>query len=566
MQRIGRYEIEKELGRGAMGAVFRARDPQIGRTVAIKVILTANLAPDDLQQYKLRFYREAQAAGQMSHPGIVTIHDITEDESGQPFLVMEFIEGTPLDRKMSERTGELLPMDESLAITHQVALALDYAHRRGVIHRDVKPANVMVTPDGHCKIADFGIAKLEGTQLTQTGHLLGTPAYMSPEQFSGAAVDSRSDLFSLGAMLYWMLTGEKPFAGETLTAVSFKVVFTAPIPVHQLNPALPVDLDTVISRCLAKNPADRYGTCKELAADLDALRRGKPITATPLPAAAAVPAAVLEATTVAPRPGVGPATVAVPPPVPQEKTVPLAASRVEKTVALPKTAAPERTIAIPHPAPRKGRGKLWAALAALLLVLGAPAAWFLWTPDRGTVVPSEKPPAELPKKSSPRRIEAPPPPPAEKQDTQEQSTEEQAAPEEKADSGPPPWAPAKGRRRQAAASVPMSTLKVICEHNFKDGRIEITVEGSRIFESPLRGEKTDLYVGRVYQGVLRDSASIPAGQQRLRVKVTSSSDGYSEEDEIGGNFPADGARTLFIEFGKGSAFGVVDRKLTMRWR
>ncbi len=556
MQRIGRYEILKELGRGAMGAVFQVRDPQIGRTVAIKVILTANLAPDDLQQYKQRFYREAQAAGQMSHPGIVTIHDITEDDSGQPFLVMEFIEGNPLDKLMSARPGELLPLDQSLDITHQVALALDYAHRRGVIHRDVKPANVMVTSDGHCKIADFGIAKLEGTQLTQTGHLLGTPAYMSPEQFSGAAVDSRSDLFSLGAMLYWMVTGEKPFAGDTLTAVSFKVVFTAAIPVHQLNPALPADLDTVISRCLAKNPSDRYGTCKELAADLEALRRGTSIAATPL--AAAVPTTVLEATTVAPRPGVGPATVVAPPPAPRDNTVPLPASpRLEKTLAMPHTAAPERTRAVPTPLmrPPKTRWKLWAGLAALLLLIAIPLWWLSWTPPRpGT---TETPAKAETAKPQPKRAVAPPPEPV---------AEPEAEPPPEKSSGPPPWAPAKGRRRSAAAAGPMSTLKIVCEHNFKDARLEITANGNKIYDTALRGTATDLYVGRVYSGILRDSVGIPAGQQRLSIRVVSRSDGYQEEDEIGGNFPEDGSRTLAIEFGAGSAFGVVKRKLSMRWR
>ena len=193
MQQIGRFEILEELGRGSMGAVYKARDPRIDRIVAIKIILTAVLDPADLDQYRLRFQREAQAAGRMSHAGIVAIYDIAEDESGQPYLVMEFVEGTPLN-KLIAPGKERLPLAKTLDLAAQVARALDYAHRRGVVHRDIKPANIMVTPEGVAKIADFGIAKLAGTQLTQAGQLVGTPAFMSPEQFSGAEVDGRSDL------------------------------------------------------------------------------------------------------------------------------------------------------------------------------------------------------------------------------------------------------------------------------------------------------------------------------------------------------------------------------------
>jgi serine/threonine-protein kinase len=282
MERIGRYEVVTELGRGSMGAVYKARDPQIGRTVAIKIILTANLSAEALDQYKQRFIREAQAAGQMSHPGIVTIHDIAEDASGQPFLVMEFIEGIALDRLLLPG-AERLPLERCLDIGIQVAEALEYAHRRGVIHRDIKPANILLTNDGRAKIADFGIAKLAGVQLTQTGQMMGTPAFMSPEQFSGDAVDARSDLFSLGAMLYWMVTGEKPFGGESLTVVSFRVVYTEPIPASRANPALPSELDAVFSRCMAKNPSHRYASCRELMDDLKAVKEGRAIKTQPVP-------------------------------------------------------------------------------------------------------------------------------------------------------------------------------------------------------------------------------------------------------------------------------------------
>ena len=274
-KRIGRYEIVEELGRGAMGAVYKARDPQIGRTVAIKVVLTANLSPAEMDEYKQRFYREAQAAGQMSHPNIVTIHDIAEDASGHPYLVMEFIEGTTLDRLLFPGS-ERLSLNHSLDIGIHMASALDYAHARGVIHRDIKPANILITTDGRAKLTDFGIAKLAGSQLTQVGQVMGTPAFMSPEQFTGSAVDSRTDIFSLGAVLYWVLTGEKPFPGDTITAIIFKMLHSNPVPARQLNPALPAEIEPVLEKCLTKSPDERYQKAQELAADLEALKMKRP--------------------------------------------------------------------------------------------------------------------------------------------------------------------------------------------------------------------------------------------------------------------------------------------------
>ncbi|MGH9789427.1 MAG: serine/threonine-protein kinase [Candidatus Acidiferrales bacterium] len=274
-KRIGRYEVISELGRGAMGAVYKARDPNLGRAVAVKVILTANLTPQALEDYKKRFYREAEAAGRMMHPGVVTIHDMGEDPStGQPFLVMEFIEGKPLE-SLLEKSSTGLPLEQGLEVGLQVAEALDYAHQRGVIHRDIKPANIMVTSDGRAKIADFGIAKMEGTQLTQTGQLVGTPAFMSPEQFSGGGIDARSDIFSLGAVLYEMFTGVMPFGGDTVTEVIFKVTQMPPAPACKLNPRLPESVEVMLNRCLAKEPTKRYASARVLADDLKAIKAGR---------------------------------------------------------------------------------------------------------------------------------------------------------------------------------------------------------------------------------------------------------------------------------------------------
>jgi len=274
-KRIGRYEVIGELGRGAMGAVYKARDPNLGRAVAVKVILTANLTPKALEDYKKRFYREAEAAGRMMHPGVVTIHDMGEDPpTGQPFLVMEFIEGKPLESLLEASPSGLL-LEQGLDVGIQVAEALDYAHKRGVIHRDIKPANIMVTSDGRAKIADFGIAKMEGAQLTQTGQLVGTPAFMSPEQFSGGGIDARSDLFSLGAVLFEVFTGTMPFGGQTVTEIIFKVVQMPPASACKLNPRLPASIEVALNRCLAKEPTKRYASARALADDLAAIKAGR---------------------------------------------------------------------------------------------------------------------------------------------------------------------------------------------------------------------------------------------------------------------------------------------------
>lgn len=297
---IGRYEIIDELGHGAMGSVFRAQDPSMGRMVAIKTILTDVLASDQGREYRERFYREARAAGALAHPGIVPVFDVGEHE-GSPFLVMEFVNGQTLAAAMKK--GERATLERVCEIGQQIAEALGYAHRNGVIHRDIKPANILLTSREvygveRAKITDFGVAKLSGVGMTTTGQLLGTPAFMPPEQFTGAAVDGRADLFSLGVILYQMATGEQPFPGDTMTAVSYKIVHTEPVPPSKLNPAIPARMESVILKCLAKSPADRYQTGEELAQDLNILRsemRASGMQATLLqPASTSASGAVLD--------------------------------------------------------------------------------------------------------------------------------------------------------------------------------------------------------------------------------------------------------------------------------
>jgi serine/threonine-protein kinase len=273
MQRLGRYEILEELGRGAMGQVFRGRDPQIGRIVAIKTINVAALDPVIVDEFRQRFFREAQAAGQLSHPGIVTVYDVGEDpDSGVPYIVMEHIEGKTL-----EQIGRAARMarEQALELVRQVAEALDYAHARQIIHRDIKPSNILVTADAHAKITDFGIAKVKTAQFTTTGQVLGTPQYMAPEQLTGQGVDGRADLFALGMILYWLLTGEKPFSGESMATLTFKIVYSEPLAPTKLNPGLGADTDYVINRALAKDPNRRYQRGREFADDVDDLLAGR---------------------------------------------------------------------------------------------------------------------------------------------------------------------------------------------------------------------------------------------------------------------------------------------------
>ncbi len=269
MDRIGRYQISKELGRGAMGVVYLASDPTIGRNVAIKTIRLGEV-PDPEERAKLRerLFREARSAGILSHPGIVTIYDM-EEHDDVAFIAMEFVDGPTLDQLLSKR--EAIDPARLMSILRQTAAALDYAHAKGIVHRDIKPANIMLASDGAVKITDFGIAKVTTSQqYTQTGTILGTPNYMSPEQVQGLAVTGRADQFSLGVIAFEMLTGDRPFTGEHLTTVVYKIVAEEPPPAQRLNPTLGPQIDGVLRRGLTKKPEGRYASCIEFVNSLDA--------------------------------------------------------------------------------------------------------------------------------------------------------------------------------------------------------------------------------------------------------------------------------------------------------
>jgi len=260
-----------------MGIVYLAKDPLIGRLVALKTIRPSAHADDeDTREFQARFVREAQAAGILNHPSIVTVHDIGQDDpSGMSFIAMEYVEGQNLKEMLAQ--GRPLSFEQAADIIAQVAEGLDFAHAKGIVHRDVKPANIILLDGNRAKITDFGIAKITSgvANLTTTGQFLGTPNYMAPEQIKGTPVDGRSDIFSLGICLYECLTHRKPFGGDSLTSISYKIVHEPFPPLHEINPTIPEGYGVVVSQCLEKDPAKRYQRGKDMANALRAVLRGE---------------------------------------------------------------------------------------------------------------------------------------------------------------------------------------------------------------------------------------------------------------------------------------------------
>ena len=265
--KAGRYEIVGELGRGAMGIVYKAVDPVIGRTVAVKTIrLSEEGTGLSRPELLTRFQTEARAAGLLTHPNIVVVFDAGE-EDGLYYITMELVEGKSLQALLDG--GHSFPLPRTLRIMEQTCSALQFAHERNVVHRDIKPANLMLTADDTVKITDFGTAKiLQFGTMQQTSHVMGTPSYMSPEQVKGRAVDGRSDIFSLGVMLYEMVTAEKPFPGQNITTVIYKIVNEDPVPPRQIDPSIHPGISAVVMRALAKEPEQRYQSCRQMLEDL----------------------------------------------------------------------------------------------------------------------------------------------------------------------------------------------------------------------------------------------------------------------------------------------------------
>ncbi|HUL91231.1 MAG TPA: serine/threonine-protein kinase [Burkholderiales bacterium] len=303
---LGRYEVVAELGKGAMGVVYRANDPMLNRMVAIKTINTEEAGHEGMAEYEARFYTEAKAAGGLNHPNIIIIYDI--GKSGHlVYMAMEYIQGKELREMLAD--GKPLPVAQAVDIAAQVGEGLAYAHQHQVVHRDIKPANIMITPEGRAKIADFGIARMRSSETrTQTGVILGSPKYISPEQVVGKRADHRSDIFSLGVILYECITGSTPFNGEGLSALMYQITNHDPAPPSASNSQVPVMLDYIMAKVLAKSPEARYQSAADFANDLReckaqietgqpgpgaSLMTTKPMPVAPLtaaqPAAAALP-------------------------------------------------------------------------------------------------------------------------------------------------------------------------------------------------------------------------------------------------------------------------------------
>ncbi len=270
---LGRYEILKELGQGAMGTVYLGRDPSIQRQVAVKTLNYAEIAADELADVKARFFREAEAAGKLSHPNIVTIYDVGEDHD-MAYIAMELLEGRDLTHCCQK--DQLLPLKRVLNIVSLVAEALGYAHDRQVVHRDIKPANIMLMKNDQVRVADFGIARVISSSKTHTGVIFGTPSYMSPEQVAGKKVDGRSDLFSLGIVFYEMLTGQRPFTGDSMSALLFAVSNSEYVPLEETAPKTPSGCVRIIERMLAKGVSKRYQSASQIIKDIESCRETLP--------------------------------------------------------------------------------------------------------------------------------------------------------------------------------------------------------------------------------------------------------------------------------------------------
>jgi serine/threonine protein kinase len=266
-RKLGRYEILQPIGQGAMGSVYKARDPALDRTVAVKTVGTVLLGSEAAEEFLERFRREARAAGRLSHPHIVPVHDMGVDEAaGTPFIVMEYVDGVSLATMLKENPE--LPMSQALEILEQVASALDEAHRHGIVHRDVKPANVFVDTRGRVKVGDFGIARLPESDLTETGMRLGTPGYLPPEVLKGDRADARSDVFALGCVAYQVLTGRKPFEGPTREALALQVLQSTPAPPRAVRPEVPERVSALVMKALRQDPGQRPADAGAFLAEL----------------------------------------------------------------------------------------------------------------------------------------------------------------------------------------------------------------------------------------------------------------------------------------------------------
>lgn len=518
-ERFGRYEILTELGRGAMGIVYKARDPKINRVVAVKTFSLAGQPPEEEQEYRERFVREAEAAGRLSHPGIVTVFDVGEEpETRSPYIVMEYVAGQSLDKLLLSRDDRKLPPDAALQIALELAEALDCAHGQGVVHRDLKPANILLTEDGRAKIADFGIAKLNLSTTTLEGRTLGTPAFMSPEQLNDEPVDGRSDIFSLGVILYTLLTGYRPFQGNSALTVAYKVVNRNPIPATILDTELPPGLDYIISRAIAKDPSQRYQRGMEMVLDIQELREGR------------------EPWSKAKHPDSAPSAAQSQNGKPSPSALITQLTGGKKHSSLPRGVAVERAAA-QHLLQNMRKQFLPAVLLFIgLVVLGLRIVHFnSWK-------------QEQPQEIVATRVVPPPPSSAflihTRKTTAAPLTLKSRNSILRSGSSSPKLIPAR------VSTVP-AMLEIEVDHKFADARMSIWVDDELTYTHPLQGtDKKRLVIFHRVQGHEFHAVQIPPGKHRLRVQVNPGAGATEQTALVEGQFDSGSEKMLRIQFSK----------------
>jgi predicted Ser/Thr protein kinase len=519
IQKLGRYEIVAELGRGAMGVVYKARDPQIDRLVAVKTVSLSGQEPDAEKEFRMRFTHEAQAAGRLHHPGIVAIFDVGENpENHNPYIVMEYVAGEPLNRILARE--KKLPLETALQLAEKVADALDYAHAQGVIHRDIKPGNILVTKDGHAKIADFGIAKLNLAHFTLPGRVLGTPAYMAPEQLSGEAADGRSDLFSLGVILYAMVTGHSPFQGNSATTVCFKVANSEPVAASALDLSLPRELDEVISRAMAKNPEQRYQRGTEFAEDLSQLQQLLKPGSTTMSLRAVTPTGTRSTGT---------------------RTVKTrqAAPGVHRAAGMAQAAKSIRTAFRRAPI----RDLILGVATVVMLVIAGVESNLFTSPKAGVTASDAAP-------SSPGGPSF---------DTLRPNPPKNAPAAATGVVHPAPVAAVKPPRKSHAPAVhpanqivvPLSTLDLAVQHQFKDATLFVWVDDKLMLTRPLHGApQKRLVVFNGLRGVESETLKIPAGKHVLRVRTLSADETIDLSKTVSAEFIGGADKSLQVTIDK----------------
>ncbi len=520
--RIGRYEIRDELGRGMMGVVYRAFDPALGRQVALKTVRPIADSRPRREAWERRFLTEAQAAARLSHPAIVVVHDVGRDAaSGVLYMALEYLEGETLAEKIV--AGRPLPWREAARIVARVAEALHVAHGQGVVHRDIKPANVMVLRSGQPKVLDFGVAHLDAGNLTAPGDLFGTPLYMSPEQAAGGKVDARSDIFSLGAVAWALLTGRSPFEAGSLAGILSRVMHRDPPPPSALTADVPPEVDDIVARALSKAPDERYPSAASLAEDLDDALAGRVPRHRnewhPPPRAAQ---------TLASTAGGEEASLLVP----DEPRPPAGASRSRRTklrmVLMLALAASAGLYFYLHPVERA----LLAAFASRELQPRLDAA-IVWGLDRARTWTREP---TLPPEPSPTPSPEPTPTPT-------------------AEPTPTPTPAARAN----PCRTPSSYLSVGFEHRLKSGVLEVWVDGQRVAEETLDSRVTKkMLLLTVRKGSVQETLELRPGRHKVRVRIVSG--GETRSARVRATFRAGATRRLEVKLARLSG------KIELEWK